>query len=89
MFYFKEKDKGIKFLRPLNDIDCDNARVFMRFLKLFYNATLRFLGSSHITSDVFFNELVLIQSKLIHLSKTKNHLLSSMAESTKVKYDKY
>jgi len=84
-----------KFVASLDSQGCptyddwDNARIFIRFLKLFYNVTLRLSGSLHVTSNAFFHELVAVQSKLVSFSKKEEYLLSRMALSMKSKYDKY
>ena len=53
-----------KGLDPLTFENWDKCRLFVKFLKLFYDATLRFSGSKHITSNAFLMELVLIQETI-------------------------
>ncbi|KAK9265824.1 hypothetical protein L1049_001791 [Liquidambar formosana] len=69
--------------------DWDNARVFVRFLKLFYNVTLKFSGSLYVTSNAFFYELISVQSKLISLCKSRDRVLGDIANLMRRKYDKY
>ena len=45
----KEKIKG-----PPKKEDWNRARVFVKFLNMFYNVTLKFSGSLHVTSIFFF-----------------------------------
>ena len=73
---------------PTSD-DWKEVDTLVKFLKIFYNATLRFSGSLYVTSNYFFNELVLIHSKLINLRKDGDYMVSSMAESMLKKFDKY
>lgn len=42
--YFEEKVKGKKIDDPLNEAYWDNACVFLKFLKIFYELTLKFSG---------------------------------------------
>ena len=38
--------------------------MFVKFLKMFYNVTLKFSGSLHVTLDIFFKEPVAMQRTL-------------------------
>ena len=49
---------GKKILGPPDFKDWENVKVFVKFLKLFYEVTLRFSSSLYVTSNVFFHELV-------------------------------
>ena len=51
--------------------------------------TLRFSGFLYVTSNAFFHELVLVQSKLLTLSRSEDNMLKNMAASMRKKYDKY
>ena len=55
--------KGITSALPTKQ-DWDNCRMLVKFLKLFYNATNRFLGSLYVTSNCFFDEMVMIRNKI-------------------------
>ena len=74
---------------PPNNLDWKKTRSFVKFLKLFYNATLRFSGSLYITCNTFFHEVVMIQTKLQQLITYNDHLVSSMARNMIEKFDKY
>ena len=63
--------------------------VFVKFLKLFYNAMLRFSGSLFVTSNAFFMEIMLIQNAITMLSKNSNIVLVSMVHGMQEKFDKY
>ncbi|PSS09815.1 Zinc finger BED domain-containing protein [Actinidia chinensis var. chinensis] len=70
--------------------DRDNCRVLVKFLKLFYNATKRFSGSLYVTSNYFFDDIVVIENKIQQLINRKEDLfLSSMAKKMKEEFDKY
>ncbi|KAL7254644.1 hypothetical protein ACSBR1_008905 [Camellia fascicularis] len=45
---------------PPNEAVWNNCRVFLKFLRLFYNATKRFLGSLYVTSNCFYDEMFVI-----------------------------
>ncbi|KAL7166879.1 hypothetical protein ACSBR2_037529 [Camellia fascicularis] len=74
---------------PPNEAVWNNCRVFLKFLRLFYNATKRFLGSLYVTSNCFYDEMFVIQNKIEQLMKKDDTLLSTMAVKMKAKFDKY
>ena len=86
--YFIDDGNGSK-VGPPDQYDWDNARTFVRFLKVFYHVTLRISGSLYVTSNIIFHELISVQSKLSQLCKSGDILLSRMAESMIKKFDKY
>ena len=55
----KEKIKG-----PQEKEDWNRARVLVKFLKMFYDVTLKFSRFLHVTSIFFFKELVAMQKTL-------------------------
>ena len=55
----KDKIKG-----PPKKEDWNRARVFVKFLKMFYDVNLKFSGYLHVTSNFFFKELVAMQRTL-------------------------
>ena len=65
------------------------SRKFVKFLKLFYNATKRFSGSLYLTSNAFFDEIYMIKRKIDLSSRSEDHFLYSMAKTMKEKFDKY
>ncbi|KAK9286449.1 hypothetical protein L1049_014846 [Liquidambar formosana] len=79
-----------KHLGPPDIDDWDKVRVFVKFLKLFYNATLRFSSSLHVTANVFFLELILLQNAIIQMcEKGDGSILTNMAAGMKRKFEKY
>ena len=54
----------------MDDVDWEKIRIFSKFLKIFYDATLRFLGANYVTSNSFFLELMSIHDT-IELSMKK------------------
>ena len=57
--YFCEADEnGKKPIDPPNYLDWENVKTFVKFLSIFYKATLRFSGSLFVTSNTYFHELI-------------------------------
>lgn len=88
LVYFGAVDDD-KNVGPPNNQDWDNARVFVKFLKIFYNVTLAFSGSLYVTSNGAFHQLALVQSEVKKWSCDLDSLLGLMATDMKRKYDKY
>ena len=84
-----DDESGRKILRPPDFEDWDNVKVFVKFLKLFYEVTLRFSSSLYVTSNVFFHELCVMKTELINLCESEDPLLSMMARDMHEKFDKY
>ncbi|XP_060676328.1 uncharacterized protein LOC132805410 [Ziziphus jujuba] len=87
--YFREDDGRRKRLGPPNFVDWNNALVFVKFLKSFYDVTLKFSSSLHISSNAYFHEICSIQSQLDAWSLSGEYLLNDMATKMKRKFDKY
>ena len=87
--YFLDDGSGKKILGPPDFEDWDNVKVFVKFLKLFYEVTLRFFDSLYVTSNVFFHELCVIKTELTNLCESEDSLLSMMARDMHEKFDKY
>ena len=66
-----------------------NCRMFVGFLKLFYNAIKKFSGSLCVISNTFFDEMFVIQENISYLIKPQNHLLKNMATKMETKFEKY
>ncbi|KAK7331047.1 hypothetical protein VNO77_25257 [Canavalia gladiata] len=69
--------------------DWENARVFVKFLKIFYDATKLFSTSTHVTIHSAFHQLSLIYCELNQASLNLNTILANMGYEMKKKYDKY
>ncbi|XP_020978204.1 uncharacterized protein LOC110271564 [Arachis ipaensis] len=74
---------------PPDANDWTRERVFVKFLKIFYDATLTFSGSLNVTCNNFFNKLCDIQKTLNKWRKSNDVGLQKMATQMKVKLDKY
>ncbi|KAF7832003.1 zinc finger BED domain-containing protein RICESLEEPER 2-like [Senna tora] len=73
---------------PTSD-DWKRARVFVKFLKVFYDATLVFSGSLHVTSNAFLMKLCDITKMLNFWIESNDVMLRNMAKNMKVKLEKY
>ena len=76
-------------LGPPTKEDWEKIRIFVMFLKVFFDATIKLSGSLYVTLNIFFPELCQIQSHLIRMSKNDNAVVCNMAIEIKTKYDKY
>ncbi|CAJ2657755.1 unnamed protein product [Trifolium pratense] len=72
-----------------NAYDWNRARVFINFLKIFYDATLTFSSSLHVSAICFFRKLVKIHSALASWIQGGDLVLKNMAVTMKSKFDKY
>ena len=61
---YKKHFEKKKINGPPEKEDWNRARVFVKFLKMFYDVTLKFSRSLHVTSNIFFKELVTMQRTL-------------------------
>ncbi|XP_059436761.1 zinc finger BED domain-containing protein RICESLEEPER 1-like [Corylus avellana] len=87
-FAILEEDESNHFVAP-SSIEWENARLFVRFLKSFYDATLKFSRSKNVTSNSYFIKLCIIQNTLNDGICSDNPILSSVSFDMKTKYDKY
>ena len=87
--YFREDDCGKRRGGPPSFLDWENASVFVRFLKSFYDVTLKFSSSLYISSNVYLHEVSSIQTQLDEWSLSGDSLLGEMTTKMKKKFDKY
>ncbi|XP_061998904.1 zinc finger BED domain-containing protein RICESLEEPER 2-like [Rosa rugosa] len=87
----------MKRVGPPIDTDWDNAAIFVKFLKVFYNVTFNVSASLTPTAHKAFHDVVTIEAKLEELSSIGigpdsnevDQVLYDMAVQMKSKYDKY
>jgi hypothetical protein len=82
----KNKKEGLGLPRFA---DWNRIRIFLKFLKFFCDATMRFLGSLYCTSNMYFQEICGIQMHLQEYIDSDDSVLSAMAERMMLKYNKY
>ena len=87
--FFLENENGMKRIGPPTSSDWECATIFVKFLATFYEVTLKFSGTLHVTSNNFYHEICEIHTQLSDLASSSDPLLSTMAASMKKKYDKY
>jgi hypothetical protein len=89
ILYLGEEGHGRRGLGPPTLEDWEHIRHFVKFLKLFYEVTVRMSGSNVSTTNVYLEELAKIHSHLDKYSSSNDTLLKEIASRMKTKYDKY
>lgn len=79
----------VNTFRPPTSDDWMKAKLYFKFLKLFYKATLRLSGSLYVTCDAFFTEIMVIQSAITKLCANDDENLQLLARGMSFKFDKY
>ncbi|KAH9724628.1 putative AC transposase [Citrus sinensis] len=87
--YFTEKENNVRRVGPPGPDDWESAERIVKFLKVFYDATLLFSASLSVTSNLCYGTIGLIESSLIALHESIDPWVSSMAYSMREKFDKY
>jgi hypothetical protein len=80
---------GKKGLGLPNYEDWARIKIFHKFLRLFYEAIMRFSGSLYVTCNMYIQEVYGIQLHLQEYSDSDNYVLSSMPGKMMSKYNKY
>ncbi|KAL5844325.1 hypothetical protein ACOSQ4_010283 [Xanthoceras sorbifolium] len=62
--YFKETENGQKRIGPLHFEHWKNAKIFVQFLKTFYDVTVLFSASLSVTSNLYFHKWSIINNHL-------------------------
>jgi hypothetical protein len=75
---FGEED-GNPFVVPSYD-EWENAMEFVKFWKPFYEATLKFSSSIHVTSNAYFIQLCIIIKTLSYGCMSCNPILSAVSK---------
>ncbi|XP_028794972.1 zinc finger BED domain-containing protein RICESLEEPER 2-like [Neltuma alba] len=83
--HFLEKN----LIGPPDAYDLRQAKVFCSFLQEFHGITLQFSGSTTVTSNICFQNIVDVFTILNEHVDDPNSLLCEMAMRMKIKYDKY
>ena len=84
--YLREEENGKQIVGPPELEDREHAERIVRFLKIFYNATLTFSASLSVTSNLYYDTIGLIENSLSALEKSKNVYVHLMASSIREKY---
>ncbi|KAF7154599.1 hypothetical protein RHSIM_Rhsim01G0158400 [Rhododendron simsii] len=78
----QRKGRGQKeIIGPPTSSDWEKIKLYIKFLRVFYLATLKFLGSLYVTCNVFFffDEMVLIHQDIVKLCGTDDSDLHDLA----------
>ncbi|KAH0678738.1 hypothetical protein KY284_019823 [Solanum tuberosum] len=81
------KAKCGKIEHPSLEEDWRDVNVFLKFLEIFYQTTLKFSSTLHVNSNTFFHELFNLQSIIVNYSKCDDSLLTGMAKKMKDQTD--
>ena len=68
--YFVEKENNVKRVSPPGPDDWESAERIVKFLKVFYDATLLFSASLSVTSNLCYDTIGLIESSLTALQES-------------------
>ncbi|KAL4566910.1 hypothetical protein LXL04_031036 [Taraxacum kok-saghyz] len=88
--YFSDEDRnGRSLTGPPDSKDWDNCAIFCKFLKIFYEATLKFSASKFVTANSYFHEICTVRGRILKLCANNQSILKEMACKMKTKFDKY
>ena len=87
--YFLEKENNAKRVDPPGPEDWESAERIVKFLKVFYDATLLCSTSLSMTSNLCYDIIGLIESSLTALEASKDPWVVAMAYNMREKIDKY
>ncbi|KAL2517937.1 BED-type domain-containing protein [Abeliophyllum distichum] len=87
--YFREDEGGRRRGGPSSSSDWENASVFVKFLKNFFNVTLTFSTSLNVSAPTYLHEISNLVIELDQWSSSSDFLLGEMASNMKKKFDKY
>ena len=73
----------------MDDVDWEKIRIFSKFLKIFYDTTLWFLGANYVTSNSFFLEFMSIYDTIDLEYEKDGYLLRKIANYMKNKFERY
>ncbi|KAK9935412.1 hypothetical protein M0R45_022515 [Rubus argutus] len=87
--YFEERVSGKKRDGPPSNEDWDKAARLVKFLKIFYDATLQFSGTKVVTANQPLLWMCTIVGELEKCTSSSDPLMVSIGTSMKIKFDKY
>ncbi|KAL0533128.1 hypothetical protein IC582_030343 [Cucumis melo] len=85
----KDEDASYRHDMSPKKEDWTNARMSIRFLKVFYDVTLKILGSLYTTSNLVFHQITVVQNCIRLNAGSLNALLVGMTNNMKAKFEKY
>ena len=87
--YYRSHFLDARIDGPPNDSDWMNASIFVRFLKTFYDLTLKVSGTLYATSNYVLQEICELKQELDILVDDGESLMCKMATNFMEKFDKY
>jgi len=88
-YYNVELPKDDEANRPPNSDDWKQVKHLLVFLEVFYNVTLRLSGTSDVTSNLLFFEIVAIHSMLRNLEEVVNTIDANHEEGVGIEEMEY
>ncbi|KAL0547021.1 hypothetical protein IC582_016942 [Cucumis melo] len=85
----EDEDASYRHDMSPNKEDWRNARMLIRFLKVFYDVTLKISGSLYTTSNLVFHQITVVQNCICLNAGSANAFLVGMANNMKAKFEKY
>ncbi|KAL0554309.1 hypothetical protein IC582_008227 [Cucumis melo] len=85
----EDEDASYRHDMSPNKEDWTNARMLIRFLKVFYDVILKISGSLYTTSNLVFHQITVVQNCIRLNAGSANALLVGMANNMKEKFEKY
>lgn len=71
------------------DYDWKVVPIFVKFLKLFYEITIKFFDSLYVTSNDFCQDVFEVNEQLDEMCDSENIMLRGMTSVMKLEYQKY
>nr|KAJ0189199.1 hypothetical protein LSAT_V11C800406150 [Lactuca sativa] len=88
--YFGDKDQNERSLTgPPISKDWETCVIFCKFLKIFYEATLKFSASLFVTANSYFHEICIVLGRILKLCASDQSILKDVTSKLKTKFDKY
>ena len=84
-----QKENNEKRIGPVTSTNRESVAVFIKFMSTFYQFTLKFSETLHVTSNNFYYEICETHTQLAELTDQDHTLLSTMTVSKMIKYNKY
>ncbi|CAA7043138.1 unnamed protein product [Microthlaspi erraticum] len=88
-YFEEEEENGEERVGPPTESSWDEVERFVKFLRIFFNSTLRFSASKTVTSTICYEEVVNIERNLILLSNNKDVQVRQEATTMRLKFEKY
>ncbi|XP_055826189.1 zinc finger BED domain-containing protein RICESLEEPER 2-like [Solanum dulcamara] len=93
---YDDDHKYLKYCLEINNVgghpsinDWKNVKVFIKFLEIFYQVTLKFSETSYVISNSFLHEIFNLQKIICKYVRSEDSILSGMAKKMELKFNKY